>query len=339
MLSKRCRLPLMLTSALLCTTPVFAANDTFTLNPGTSPTDGVENTLSWSDKSAGKNLKKVVLPEYSIEFLIDNSASSAAGKTSVAMTWQLKGVGPAEFQAITDAAHDNLRQSLAAAGFEVVGAEEMSAHPAYAKMRAQGKESGTATASGVVMAPSGMVVMPLGTLSNRDSGGALSALKGLRTVGSAIAGAFDSNEMAQGMNATVLQVHVAVDFSQVEGKRGLGQRLSGEAKVEGNAQPSIAATSTSMRLLTPEQKGGQLTLEKALLLPQDTFSGSEEATRTSTRVGDAAGALLRFGAGVGGSSQTKEYVVTAEPAQYKLRMSEGLAQLNAAIVARLVKAR
>src|SRR5690606_19071776 len=132
------------------------------------------------------------------------------------------------------------------------------------------------TQSGVVMAPTGMVVMPLGTLSNRQSGGALSALKGLATVGSAVAGALDTNEMAQGMNATVVQVHVAVDFSQVEGKRGLAQRMSGEAKVEGSAQPSIAATSTTVSLLTPTQKGGgQLTLDKALLLPVDTFSGTQ----------------------------------------------------------------
>jgi len=339
MLIERRRLPLLLASTLLSATPVFAASATFALDPGAAPTAGIENTLAWSDKSAGKNLQKLVLPEYSIEFLVDNSASSAAGNTSVAMTWQLKGVGPAEFQAITDAAHENLRQQLTAAGFEVISTEEMSAHPAYAKMRAQGKESGTATASGVVMAPAGMVVMPLGTLSSRESGGALSAMRNIGKIGSAISGAFDTNEMAQGLNASVLQLHIAVDFSQVEGKRGFAQRLSGEANVEGHAQPSIAATSTALRFMTPAQKGGALTLEKALLLPADTFSGSEEATRTSTRLGDAAGALLRLGAGISGSSQHKEYVVTAEPAQYKTRMIEGLTQLNAAIVARMVKAR
>ena len=96
MLSMRCRLPSMLASALLCSAHAFAANATLALDPGPDPTEGIEGTLSWNDKSAGRNVQKLVLPEYSIEFLMDNSASSAAGKTSVAMTWQLKGVGPAE---------------------------------------------------------------------------------------------------------------------------------------------------------------------------------------------------------------------------------------------------
>lgn len=339
-----------LSLVLICTqlfaVHVFANDDPtpFALDAGRAPTSGIDKTLEWDNKSDFKAVKRVVLPEYSIEFLMDNSAASSAGTTSVAMRWQLQGVGSAEFQAITDAAYADLRQSLEAAGFEVVTADAMQAQPAYAKMQAQGKPSGTATDSGLVMAPAGMVVMPLGTLSERDQGssgmlGGLSALKQMGAVASAISGGFDTQEMVLALDATVLQLHIAVDFSRLEAKRGLAQRMSGKVAVEGTTQPAIAAESTALRIFTNEQKGARIALAQPLLLPPDTFAGSEEATSTRTKLGDAAGTLLRIGAGISGSSETKEYVVTAEPEQYKLRMIEGLAQLNAALVASLAAAR
>lgn len=318
------------------------APEPFALQPGTELTAGADSTLDWSNSAAFKGVRRVVVPEFSIEFLQGNAAGSSAGKASVAQQWRLEGVGPAEFQAITDAAYAQLLATLQAAGFDVVGAQTMRAHPAFAKMQAQGKPSGHATGAGLAMAPAGMLVMPLGTVGQRSDGGALGgALKTLQTfsaVSSAISGGFDTQEMARGLDATVLQLHLAVDFSQVGAKRGLLQRMSGKAEVSGKAQPSIAA-GAQVRFMTPATQGATLQLARPLLLPEDTFNGTREATSSATKTANVAGALLRFAAGVGGGHETVEYEVSAEPEQYKRRLIEGLGQFNAAVAARLAAAR
>lgn len=313
------------------------------MQPGTVLTPGLMAAFDLPSAAQFKGVKRVVVPEFSIEFLTDNGASSSAGNASVQQVWKLQGVGPAEYQAITDSAYAALQRALGAAGYEVVAPDALRAHPAYAKMVSAGKPSGLRTDSGVAMAPAGMVVMPLGTLSARgDSGGGplggLKALQTIGTIGGSLSGEFDVDELARGLDATVLRVRISTDFSQVGGERGFLQRMSGEASVSGKAQPSIKAGATAMRAFTPQQKAAQMSLANPLLLPEDTFAGTRDATSTATVAGDVAGALLRFGAGIKGGSQTKEYEVLAEPTQYTLRMSEGMTQLAQGMAGRLAEA-
>lgn len=313
------------------------------LEAGTAMPANLVSAFELPNPEQFKGVKLVVVPEFSIEFLTDNGASSTNGNTSVSQVWRLRGVGPAEYQAITDAAYSALLRSLVAAGYEVVPSATMLAHPAYAKMSSAGKPTGLRTDSGIAMAPSGMVVMPLGTVSARQSNsagplGALQALQTIGTIAGSLGGESDVNEMARALDATVLRVRIATDFSQVGAERGLLQRLSGKASVSGKAQPTIKAGATALRVFTPQQKAAQIMLANPLLLPEDTFVETREATSAATVAGDVAGALLRLGAGISGGSQTKEYEVVAEPAQYTLRMSEGMNQLAQGMVARLAAA-
>jgi hypothetical protein len=307
----------------------------------------IEAAIELPDAAHFKGVKRVVVPEFSIEFLTDNGASSSASTTGgtnrVHQRWKLAGVGATEFQAITNEAYAGLLKALTAAGYEVVSAEAMRAHPAYAKLQAKGQATGVATNGGLAMAPAGMAVMPMGTVSSRSAGGPLATLAALQTMGamaSAVSATFELNELAQGLDATVLAVRVGTDFSEVGATNtGFIGRMSGNAGVAGKAQPSLKPQSTAIRLITPAVKGAQMTLTAPLLLPADTFSGARDATSTAAIAGDIAGALIRFSAGAGGSSMTKEYEVTAEPAQYTQRMTEGIDQLMQAMAAKLAAAR
>jgi len=94
-------------------------------NPAGDPTTLVEQYLTIKKADKLKGIKKVVIPQFMVQFVTRNagaaSASSAASKqTSVHVTYNLTNVDNAQFQAIADKMYEQVVEEFTKAGIEVV---------------------------------------------------------------------------------------------------------------------------------------------------------------------------------------------------------------------------
>ena len=94
-----------------------------------------------------KDVKRVAVPLFSVEFVIADSESAqtsgfaSAGRASASLSYQLKGVEEADFQAITTDLYQRFLADLKDAGLEVLPQEQVAAAPTYKKLAAGGVPS------------------------------------------------------------------------------------------------------------------------------------------------------------------------------------------------------
>ncbi len=100
--------------------------------------------LIWVNKpGAAKGIKKVVIPFFQVQFVVDSDTSAAAGTASSKTMVKLVGPTPAQMQAITDRLYAKLLADLAAAGLSVVSIQDARGYPNFAKLQDGGKPSGS----------------------------------------------------------------------------------------------------------------------------------------------------------------------------------------------------
>lgn len=312
------------------------------LSPGTSLKSEVADAVEIKRAAEFKGVKKVAINSFNLVFVIGSYGSGSAGKASVAARYTLQGVGPKEFQELTDKAYTEFLGDLGKSGYEVVSADTLRSNPNFTKLQAAGQPSGTRKDEAIAFAPNGLTVAPLATAAlSRDSGlgaslGVFSAVAG--TIGSAN----DLNGLAQSLDATVFDVTAVIDFAEIQNTSGgLLGRLTGNntASVKSRAAPRILTELTSVRFFTPAQKASQFDLKKPLALPEDTFTEVVQQNSTGTTAGNIAGALLSAAIGGGSRHETKDYQVIADPAQYSLRMGDALSQLRQSFIGKMNAAR
>lgn len=334
-----------LAATLLGSGAVMARNDAtpLALPAGPTPPADLAAALSIADASGLKGASRVAVNSFSVVFVHGNVASSQAQKASVTVSYELQGVGPADFQLLTDQAYERFVAALGAAGFEVLPRSALAQQPAFTRLQAAGQPSGQRRDAAVAMAPAGLNVPPLATAAaaGREKGLGAS-LAGLSAIGSAIGGAGDVDELARALNATVLDLIVVVDFAELQASGGsLLDRLSGTgtAKVSSKASVRLVPEATVLRWFTPAQKASSLTLNRPLLLPDDTIAEVTQRNSAGTTAGNVAGALISFAAGTGSRHETREYQAIAQPEPYRQRVGDGLAQFTGAAAASLGAAR
>ncbi|HWK36957.1 hypothetical protein [Sphingomonas sp.] len=101
-------------------------------------------SLIWVNKpGSAKGVRKVVIPFFQVQFVIDSDTSASAGKASSKMMVRLDGPGADQMQAITDRLYRRLVADLTAAGIEVVSTDAARNYTNFAKLQDGGKPSGS----------------------------------------------------------------------------------------------------------------------------------------------------------------------------------------------------
>ena len=124
-----------------------------------------------------------------------------------------------------------------------------------------------------------------------------------------------------------------VDFAQIgSSDKGLLNRLSSTASVDGKVQPALLAGSSMMAVQSATTRSTVM-LRKPLLFPPAALSGLREAT--ATQVGNVAAALINLAAGGKNSSSAADFEAVAEPAVYRASIGANLGQVREMRVSRL----
>jgi hypothetical protein len=329
--------------ALTLAAPSFAADapQPVAVNASFNPTEQSSRMFTVALPEVLKGVKRVAVPLFTIDFTTADSESAetsgfaAAGRARVASFYKLKGVGQAEFQALTDAAYGRFLADLQAAGFETVPIDKVQMSPTYRKLVASGKPMPAVRNDGMLLAPAGM-----GSYGFTEAGGAKpTLLGGLSAMGSAFSNmnsmmgaAMDSIELGKELDAAVVEVQLRVNFVQLtnENKGFLG-RMASTASVSSKVYPSITGATYSVQSSTR----GSLTLKQPLALDASVFSDVRKAPTTTADVAGAiAVGLLQLAIG-SKSSSSEEMEAVADPARYREVVGGGLGVLNQMFVQRL----
>jgi hypothetical protein len=307
-----------------------------------NPTEQAQRMFTVALPEVLKGVKRVAVPLFTVDFTTADSESAetsgfaAAGRARVASFYKLKGVGQADFQALTDAAYARFLADLRAAGFETMALDKVQQSPTYRKLVASGKPMPAVRSDGMLLAPAGM-----GSYGFSEAGGAKpTLLGGLSAMGSAfsnmstmMSSAMDTVELGKELDAAVVEVQLRVHFVQLtnENKGFLG-RMASTASVSSKVYPSITGATFSVQSSTR----GSLTLKQPLALDASVFS---EVRKAPTTTADVAGAiavgLLQLAIGSKSSSSSEEMEAVADPARYREVVGSGMTALNQMFVQRL----
>ncbi len=287
-----------------------------------------------------KGVKRVAVPLFTVDFVTadsekaETSGFGAAGRATAISAYKLKGVGQAEFQALTDAAYAGFLADLQAAGFETVPLGTVQASSRFRKLVAGGKPAPALRDDGMMLAPPGMGIYGF---SEAASGGAKPGLfGGLAAMGSAfsaVGGALDTVELGKELDAAVVEVQLRVHFVQLtnENKGFLG-RMAGSASVGAKVYPSISGATYTVQSSTR----GTLTLKQPLALDASAFTEVRSKPTNATDV--AAGVLttlIKIASNSNSSVSTEDKEAVADAARYSATVAQGLAAVNQMFAARL----
>ena len=307
-----------------------------------NPTEQASRMFTVALPQVLKGVKRVAVPLFTIDFTTADSESAetsgfaAAGRARVASFYKLKGVGQAEFQALTDAAYARFLADLQAAGFETVATDKMQLSSAYRKLVASGKPMPSIRDDGMLLAPAGM-----GSYGFSEAGGAkpnlfggLSAMgSAFSNMGSMMGAAVDTVELGKELDAAVVEVQLRVHFVQLTNdNKGFLGRMAGTASVSSKVYPSITGATYSVHSSTR----GALTLKQPLALDASVFNEVRKAPTTTVDVAGAiAVGLLQLAIGSKNSNSSEEMEAVADPARYCEVVGSGLTALNQMFVQRL----
>lgn len=287
-----------------------------------------------------KGVKRVAVPLFTVDFVTadsekaETSGFGSAGRATAIAAYKLKGVGQAEFQALTDAAYSAFMADLQAAGFETVPLEQVQAQALFRKLLATGKPAPALRSDGMMLAPPGMGIYGFSeAVAGGSKGGLFGGLAAMGSAISAVGGAMDTVELAKALDAAVVEVQLRVHFVQlVNENKGFLGRMGSTATVSAKVYPSITSATYTVQSSTR----GTLTLKQPLALDAGAFTEVRSAPITATDV--AAGVMTALiGLASKGSSSvgTDDKEAIADPARYSAAVAQGLASANQMFVARL----
>ncbi|MFG6416015.1 hypothetical protein ACG02S_19135 [Roseateles sp. DC23W] len=310
------------------------------------PAAAAATAVKASDPQALKGLKRAAITQFNVEFVTSDNVSSEtsgfamAGRASVTGYYKLVGVAEPDFQAIADQLYAGFQQQLQAAGLELVPAAELAGSPTYRKLQAGGTVLPERSSNGVTVGPPGMAVYGLNQAQAADGKkGMFAALSGLSAGISAVGGAMDNMTLSKELgDAALLEVSMRVHFAQLTNEaKGFFGRLGSTAKVSAKLHPMVPRAALTV------QSGAYvsvLTLQGPALLDPAAFVELREEAATA---GDIAGAvavgLLQLASGSKNSHSSTKYEAVADATRYSERVSTGLSQVNALLIARMVAGR
>ncbi len=281
-----------------------------------------------AEKTVLKGLQRAAISSFQVEFVTKGAASASSyeigrtGRASTNVVITMVGVGPADFQAITDQLHGEFVRDLKTMGVEVLPTAQLFAAPAYQKMAASGKpapaETRTSNTWSTVHAPQGMAVYGIGSSSN-----AVSLLAGFSAMSDISSTMFGNLELAKELDAALLVVRLVVNFVDLKSSDSSWfGRSSGTATVKSSIGPSIAANNSSTMTVHRGAIGSTvLALEAPLLIDAAAFSEVKDTSSVAANVGLA---LLSLAIGKGGSSTAVDKEAVADPAQYRALVGAGV---------------
>ncbi|WP_457419066.1 hypothetical protein [Roseateles sp. P5_E7] len=292
-----------------------------------------------------KGLKRVAVPQFSIEFVTsdnvraETSGFAAAGRASVTGYYRLVGVAEPEFQALTDQLYASFVQALQAQGLEVLTPQQLAAAPTWNKLVAGGMPLPHRADTSITVAPAGMALYGGNRMMANQGKGPLAALAGFSAGISAVSEAMDNVTLQQELGgAALLEVAMRLHFAGLTNdNKGFFGRLSSTASVSAKAHPIL----TQARMQVFAGPDGSLISAKApLLLDPAAFT---EMRKEAATTGDIAGAvavgLLRMAIGSKDSSSSEKYEVVTDPQRYNERIGANLMQTHAMLIARMVNER
>lgn len=299
-----------------------------------------------SNVKALQGLRRVAVPQFSIEFVTSDNVSAetsgfaAAGRASVTGYYRLVGLDEADFQALANQLYAGFVQALQAQGLEVMTPEQLAASPTWRKLVAGGVPLPLRGDSSIVVAPPGMALYGANRmLVNSGGKGTLASIAAMGAGFSAIAEATDGAGLSQELGGVALvEVAMKLHFAQLKNEnKGFFGRLASTAEVSAKLHPILMQARLSV------QAGPEASIVSArqpLLLDPAAFS---EVRKQAATAGETAGAvavgLLRLAIGSKDSSSTEKYEVVTDPQRYGERIAANLAQTNAMLIARMVNAR
>lgn len=319
-----------------------SAPEPLALDAQFKPAEQATALLEGTNDSALKGIRRVAVPQFSVEFVTADNVSAetssfgSAGRASVSGYYALVGVAEPDFQALAEAFHAAFLQQLQAAGLEVVSPAEVAAAPSYRKLAQGGTPTPMRGDSAITVAPPGMVLYGLAKAQQGGGKpGLIGALSNFSAVTSAIAGAGDAVELQKELGgAALLDVTLRVHFAQLtNNNRGFLGRMASTASVSSK----VAAAITSARLsVAAGVSGNQITLKRPLVLDPAAFSELRQAPKSA---GDVAGAValgvLRAAIGSKDSHSSEKYEAVADNSKYKEVVGAGLATVGELFTERL----
>jgi hypothetical protein len=333
-------------AASLAAAPAAQAKEVLTplaVDAGFNAGDAAAKGFTLADTKALKGIQRVAVPVFVVEFITaDNVSAStssfgAAGRSTSSLYVKLLGVGETEFQAITDALHQQFLAELKASGLEVVDTAQVRAAPSYAKLLASGSPAPIKSDTALMLSPPGLGIYGFARMGGGSSGerkGLFGALSDVSAGFSAVGAVGDTLQLGTELDASLVEVRMRVNFAQLadENKGFLG-RMAASAKASAKLFPSVD------NLMVGVQTGPQrstLIGKNLLTLSSDAFAEVREKAATKADVaGAVAVGLLKLALGSKDSSSTQELEVVAEPTAYKAVVGQGLAAAGSMVVARM----
>lgn len=299
-----------------------------------------------SNGRALRGMRRVAVPQFSIEFVTSGNVSSetsgfaAAGRASVTGYYRLVGVDEPDFQALTNQLYAGFVQALQAQGLEVVPPEQLAASPTWKKLVGGGLPVPLRGDSSITLAPPGMAVYGANRmLVNSGKKGTLASLSALGSGFTGVAEATENVTLAQELGgAALVEVALTLHFAQLKNEsKGFLGRLSSTAEISAKLHPIL----TQARLSVHQGfEGAVVRARQPLLLDPAAFSEvRKQAATTGETAGAVAVGLLRMAIGSKDSSSIEKYEVVADPQRYGERITANLTQTNAMLIARMVNER
>jgi len=302
------------------------------------------DTLFWVNLPNGaKGVKKVIIPFFQIQFVLDAAASATASggahaKTSV----HLQGPTAGQMQAITDEVYASFAADLRAAGLEVISPEQAQTFSAYNEIMAASKPSGDVIkgmnqVSSAFFAPTGMKYYFLPTmLPDLAGGGSMTAIGNTQIIRR------EADLMGQA-DAAVVGFRAVVDFASLSASNRRGLKvLARTAKTKAEFGLLIKPVATQVFLVTPNAKGTmtdpqnrmRLELQAPLMIDSDAIQATDENSTRGQKTGEALGNAISLLGGVG-MSKSRSYAVVVDPDLWQQDVTGALKGVSAAATAKL----
>ena len=167
--------------------------------------------------------------------------SSQRMESRVKVSYELRGLDPPALQALTEAVCTDISATLTAAGYTVLPAAEIAAHPEFTKLHAAGKPTPYAYERGgtayQTYAPAGQQIVDNTYLGRADS--VFAGFKAMSTDGPM----FIEARLAKALDASPVHVSVLIDFASAQGNtaKGFFGRMAGNDSATVDAKLVMSA--------------------------------------------------------------------------------------------------
>lgn len=289
--------------------------------------------------AAIKGHRRVVIAEFGVEFFTQIAAASQRGAAGAAVTTRLAGVGPEDFQAITDQAYAETVEALKRAGFEVLDPAILQGNATYRELDAQyghpspwvneDKHMGVDAQISVIHAPAGMRAFYQSSLKISEGRGSIGKNIDAQNQGRAR----KEGEVAKALDAVLLHVHYLASYGQPN-KRSHNALFSGRtARAKVKITPMLWADDTELQFVTEAggrtfgngrmRHNGWVALDDPLTSDVDLFA-TADTTSDSTKRGNAVVGVLGILTGTGMAQKNGSAEVTPTSAQAYREVFGGL---------------